>query len=133
MSIRWVGERLQFRSRRRSQGTKDTHHVDKQRALGGEQPAIGCKAVGQHDNNGVVPSKALGLDEHGFSQGLQPERGVGLSALEGKVVEVTQHVVLVIVGVEVELDLGGRRVWAAGREARQRVFEVERRKGTGCS
>ena len=35
-------ERLQFHSRRRSQGTKDTHHVDKQRALGGEIDAIGC-------------------------------------------------------------------------------------------
>ena len=43
----------------------------------------------------------------------------------------TQQVGLVKVAVEVELDLGGRRVWAAGREARQRVFEVERRKGTG--
>ena len=133
MPIRWVGERLQFRSRRRSQGTKDTHHVDKQRALGGEQPAIGCKAVGHHDDNGVVPSKALGLDEDGFSQGLQPQRGVGLSALEADGVDVTQQVGLVKVAVEVELDLGGRRVWAAGREARQRVFEVERRKGTGGS
>ena len=113
-------ERLQFHSRRRSQGTKDTHHVDKQRALGGEQLAIGCNAVGQHDDNGHVPSKALGLNEDGFSQCLQPQRGVGLSALDFEGGDVTQQVGLVKVAVEVELDLGGRRVWAAGREARQR-------------
>ena len=92
-------------------------------------------AVGQHDDNGHVPSKARGLDEDGFSQGLQPQRGVGQSALEADVVDVAQQVGLVKVAVEEELDLGGRRVWAAGRrgEARQRVFEVERRKGTGAT
>ena len=103
--------------------------------MGGEQPGIGCMAVGQHDDNGHVPSKARGLDEDGFSQGLQPQRGVGQSALEADVVDVAQQVGLVKVAVEEELDLGGRRVWAAGRrgEARQRVFEVERRKGTGAT